>query len=72
MKSDDAWELAVATQADYRGRGYARDVVSAATSYVLDEGRICLYIHDRENGPSGFVARSLGFQRYADVVLAEY
>jgi len=26
LKSDHVWELAVATEADYRGRGYARDV----------------------------------------------
>src|SRR5579884_1048615 len=31
LRAADVWEIAVATEADYRGRGYARDVVSAAT-----------------------------------------
>jgi RimJ/RimL family protein N-acetyltransferase len=72
LKSDDVWEIAVVTRVDYRGRGYARDVVSAATRYCLEQGRLCLYVHDQENRTSAFVARALGYVRYADVVLAEY
>ena len=72
LKSDQVWELAVATEADYRGRGYARDVVSAASRYTLDQGRLPTYIHDRDNGTSGFVARAAGFQLYAEIVLSEY
>ncbi len=72
LKSGDAWEVAVATEADYRGRGLARSVVSAAARYTLERGRLCLYLHDFDNAPSAFVARALGFQVYAEVVLAEY
>jgi GNAT superfamily N-acetyltransferase len=72
LKSDHVWEIAVATEADYRGRGYARDVVSAISAFGLDHGRLPAYIHDRDNGTSAFVARSVGFQLYADIVLSEY
>jgi RimJ/RimL family protein N-acetyltransferase len=71
-KSDRIWEIAVATEADYRGRGYARDVVSAAAQFSFDQHRLPIYIHDRDNGTSAFVARAVGFQLYAEIVLAEY
>jgi RimJ/RimL family protein N-acetyltransferase len=71
-KSAQIWELAVATEADYRGRGYARDVVSAATAYTLEHGRVPTYIHDRDNSSSRFVARAVGYQFYAEIVFAEY
>ena len=72
LKSDLVWELAVATEADYRGRGYARDVVSTATQFTLDHNRLPIYIHDRDNSSSAFVARAVGFQLYAEIVLSEY
>jgi GNAT superfamily N-acetyltransferase len=72
LKSDKVWEIAVATEADYRGRGYARDVVSAATRFTLEQGRLPSYIHDRDNGTSAFVARAVGFQLYAEIVFAEF
>jgi GNAT superfamily N-acetyltransferase len=72
LKSDSVWELAVATEPDYRGRGYARDVVAAAASYTLDRGRLPIYIHDRDNRTSAFVARAIGFQLYCEIVLSEY
>ena len=72
LKSDHVWEIAVATEADYRGRGYARDVVSAATRFALDNGRIAIYIHDRDNTTSAYVARAIGYQLYAEIVFAEY
>ncbi len=72
LKSDDVWEVAVTTEPDYRGRGHARDVVSAATQHALEHERIALYVHDHENTTSGFVARSLGYRVYAEIVLAEY
>ena len=71
-KSEHIWEIAVATEADYRGRGYARDVVSAAARYTLEQGRLPVYVHDRDNGTSAFVARAVGFQLYAEIVLSEY
>ena len=72
LKSDAVWEIAVATEADYRGRGYARDVVSAAAQFTLDNGRLPIYIHDRDNSTSAFVARATGFQLYSEIVFAEY
>lgn len=72
LKAADVWEVAVATEADYRGRGFARDVVAAATSYTLARGSLCLYVHDHDNRSSAYVARALGYARYAEVVLAEY
>jgi hypothetical protein len=72
LKSERIWEVAVATEADYRGRGYARDVVSAAARFTLDQGRLPTYIHDRDNSTSAFVARAVGFQLYAEIVLSEY
>lgn len=72
LKSERVWEIAVATDADYRGRGYARDVVSAAARFSLEQGRIPTYIHDRDNGTSAFVARAVGFQFYSEIVFSEY
>lgn len=72
LKAADVWEVAVATEADYRGRGHARDAVATATAYTLDHGRLCLYVHDHDNRSSAYVARALGYARYAEVVLVEY
>jgi GNAT superfamily N-acetyltransferase len=72
LKSNHVWELAVATEADYRGRGYARDTVAAATRFALDQGRVPIYIHDRDNSTSAFVARAIGYQLYCEIVLSEY
>jgi GNAT superfamily N-acetyltransferase len=72
LKSTGVWEIAVATEADYRGRGFARDVVSAAAQHALDHGKIPIYVHDRDNSTSAFVARAVGFQIYAEIVLGEY
>jgi hypothetical protein len=72
LKSERVWELAVATEADYRGRGYARAVVSAAARFSLEQGRLPIYIHDRDNSTSAFVARAVGFQFYAEIVISEY
>jgi RimJ/RimL family protein N-acetyltransferase len=72
LKTPDVWEIAVATEPDYRGRGYARDVVSAATRYTLEQGRVPIYVHDRDNTTSAFVSRALGYQLYAGIVFGEY
>jgi GNAT superfamily N-acetyltransferase len=72
LKSDTVWEIAVATEADYRGRGFARDAVAAATRYALHQGKIPIYVHDRDNSSSAFVARAVGFHVYAEIVLGEY
>jgi GNAT superfamily N-acetyltransferase len=72
LKSDDVWEIAVVTEAPYRGRGYARQVVSAATEHILRSGRIPLYVHDRANRASAKVCRSLGYVEYGEQYFAEY
>jgi GNAT superfamily N-acetyltransferase len=72
LKTPEVWEIAVATDADYRGHGYARDVVAAASAHALDQERIPIYVHDRENTTSGFVSRAVGYQLYAGIVLGEY
>jgi GNAT superfamily N-acetyltransferase len=72
LKTESVWEVAVATEADYRGRGYGRDAVSAATRFALEKGRVPIYIHDRDNTTSAFVARALGYQIYAEIVFSEY
>jgi GNAT superfamily N-acetyltransferase len=72
LKSASVWEIAVATEADYRGRGFARDVVSAAARYSLERGKTPIYVHDRDNSTSAFVARAVGFHLYAEIVLGEY
>jgi GNAT superfamily N-acetyltransferase len=63
-KSDDIWEMAVVTDATYRNHGMARSVVSRATRYTLDAGRVPMYMHDPANIPSSRVCRALGYQPY--------
>jgi RimJ/RimL family protein N-acetyltransferase len=72
LKSDDIWEIAVVTEPPYRGQGLAKEVVSAATAYILDQGRLALYVHDRTNLASAKVCRSLGYAEYAEEYFCEY
>jgi GNAT superfamily N-acetyltransferase len=72
LKSEDVWEIAVVTEAQYRRRGYAKQVVSAATQHILDSGRLALYVHDRTNLASAKVCRSLGYVEYAEEFFFEY
>lgn len=65
LKSDDVWEIAVTTDRAHRGRGLAKVVVSAATRYILEAGRVPLYVHAEENVPSRLVAEALGYREYA-------
>ena len=72
LKWPDVWEIAVVTEAPYRGRGYARRVVSAATRHILDQGRLPLYVHDRTNLASAKVCRALGYVEYGEQFFCEY
>jgi RimJ/RimL family protein N-acetyltransferase len=72
LKSDDVWEIAVVTEAAYRGRGLAKEVVSAATDHILAQDRLALYVHDRVNLASAKVCRSLGYAEYAEEFFCEY
>ena len=72
VKSPDVWEIAVVTEAPYRGQGLAKEVVSAATAYILEQGRLALYVHDRTNLASAKVCRALGYVEYAEEFFSEY
>lgn len=72
LKSDQVWEIAVVTDAPYRGQGLAKEVVSAATGYILEQGRLALYVHDRTNTASAAVCRSLGYVEYGEEFFSEY
>ncbi len=72
LKSDDVWEIAVVTEAAYRGQGLAKEVVSTATDFILEQGRLALYVHDRTNAASARVCRSLGYVEYTEEFFREY
>lgn len=71
-KSRDVWEMAVATEPQYRNRGLARSVVSHATALALEAGKIPLYLHEISNYASAHVATSLGYQFYGYELTCEY
>ena len=60
------------TEAAYRGRRYAKEVVAAATRHILEAGRLALYVHDRANHASARVCRALGYVEYAEEYFCEY
>ena len=64
------WEIGVETRPDCRGRGYAKSVVSMATKYILERGKIPWYYIDAEplNVASLHVAKALGFFEYAETL----
>ena len=72
LKSDDVWEIAVVTEAPFRGQGLAKEVVSAATEHIIEQGRLALYVHDRTNLASAKVCRALGYVEYAEEFFSEY
>ena len=57
--------IGVVTHPAYRGRGYGRAVVSAATAEGLDAGFVVPYQTLLGNAPSVALASGLGYQRYA-------
>ena len=63
--SSNADELAVETLPEYRRRGYARQVVAAWASAVLQDGRVAFYSHKVDNIESEKLALSLGVVLYA-------
>ena len=64
-ESEQAAELAVETDPDYRQRGYARQAVAAWATHVLGEGKVAFYSHEVGNIASEALARSLGVVQYA-------
>lgn len=71
-KSDDVWEMAVATEPPYRNRGLARGVVSRATEAALQAGKLPLYLHEVSNHASAKVCGILGYQFYGYELTCEY
>lgn len=62
--SDVGWDLTIQTLPEYRGKGYAKNAVSAAVRHILDNGRIATWGADRTNIASLRTAHALGFQDY--------
>jgi GNAT superfamily N-acetyltransferase len=61
----EAATIGVVTHPAYRGHGYGRAVVSAATGQGLEAGFIVLYQTLLANAPSVALATGLGYQPYA-------
>ena len=70
-ESDQAAELAVETVAEYRQRGYARQVVAAWANHVLGEGKVAFYSYEVGNIPSEALAHSLDVVQYVVVTTYE-
>ena len=66
--SPRATEVEVETHADYRRRGYARQVVAAWAAAALHSGKAVFYSHLASNDASRGVARSLGLEWLSDEV----
>jgi hypothetical protein len=52
----------VVTETGFRRRGYAAQVVSAATNWVISKNKIPLYLADSSNIPSVNLAKSIGYK----------
>lgn len=65
IKSCNCSYIFVSTEAPYRGRGYAKALVSAVCNELFIQGRTPVYALDSSNIPSVRLAKSLGFKEYA-------
>jgi GNAT superfamily N-acetyltransferase len=65
QRGGEAATIGVVTHPAYRGHGYGRAVVSAATGQGLEAGFIVLYQTLLANAPSVALATGLGYQPYA-------
>jgi GNAT superfamily N-acetyltransferase len=54
-------EIAVGTEPEFRGRGFARRLVATAARYLVRSGVTVIYEHALDNVASGAVATSAGF-----------
>lgn len=71
VMEDRVADLGVVTAPAYRGRGYAKTVVSAVVEHITRAGGEALYVCRPDNYPSRAVARSVGFVPYGtSLVLA--
>jgi RimJ/RimL family protein N-acetyltransferase len=60
-QTPDFAEIGVNTHPDYRRRGWGRSVVSAMANYLLENGRIPLYVVAQNNQASAQLAERVGF-----------
>jgi len=63
LKHHDQWarEIAVGTDPEHRGRGYARMLVAQAARDIIASGKVPLYRHEAGNAASVRVADATGF-----------
>ena len=54
-------EIAVVTEERYRGRGYARRLVTQAARRILADGAVPVYLHEEANVASARTADACGF-----------
>ncbi len=66
MESIDACAPGVITHPAFRGHGYGRAVLSAATADALDKGYLVLYQTLLTNLPAITIAEHLGFRQYGE------
>jgi GNAT superfamily N-acetyltransferase len=55
------WELAVGTEPDHRGRGFAARLCAQAARWVIATGAVPVYLHDPANIASERTAAAAGF-----------
>ena len=67
-ESPAAAEVSIETLAEYRRRGFARQVTAAWAADVLAAGKVAFYSHLAQNAPSQAVAASLGLVHLSDEI----
>jgi RimJ/RimL family protein N-acetyltransferase len=63
---EEAWEAGVDTLPEYRGKGYATQVLKTVTSFIISKGKIPWHYTDHYNRPSRRLPDRLGYFRYAE------
>ncbi|MBD3285463.1 GNAT family N-acetyltransferase [candidate division WOR-3 bacterium] len=61
-----AWEAGVDTLPEYRGRGFATQVLKTVTAFIILEGKIPWHYTDLYNRPSRRLPEHLGYFKYAE------
>lgn len=62
----------VMTHPDHRGRGYAKQTVSAVCKHWLDQEKEVILFSRNDNVPAMSVYKTLGFQPTDEYIIAEY
>lgn len=61
-------EVGIETLPEYQRRGYGKAVLSATTNAILNIGRIPIYRCSSKNEASIRLARTVGYEKYADII----